>query len=39
MAGVLCELIEALDQALPKAQRGQLNDVYTRAQALRARVR
>jgi hypothetical protein len=39
LAGLLCELIEAFEPTVPKAQRRQLNDLYARAQALRARMR
>jgi hypothetical protein len=39
LAGLLCELIEAFEQSIPKAQRKQLNDLHARAQALRARMR
>jgi hypothetical protein len=39
LAGLLCDLIEAFQQTLPKAQRKPLNDIHARAQALRARMR
>jgi hypothetical protein len=38
LAVLLCELIETLEQAVPKARRKELNDLHARAQALRARV-
>ena len=39
LAGLLCELIEAFEQTVPKVRRKQLNDLHARAQALRARMR
>jgi hypothetical protein len=39
LAGLMCELIDALEPTIPKAQRKQLNDLHARAQALRARMR
>ena len=39
LAGLLCELIETFEQAVPKTRRKQLNDLHARAQALRARLR
>jgi hypothetical protein len=39
VAGLLCELIEALEDVDPKARHKQLNDLHARARALRARMR
>jgi hypothetical protein len=39
LAGLLCELIETIERAVPKTQRKQLNDLLARAQVLRARMR
>ena len=39
LAVLLCELIETLEQAVPKARRKELTDLHTRARALRARFR
>ena len=39
LAGLLCELIETFERTVPKARRKELNDLHTRALALRARFR
>jgi hypothetical protein len=39
LAGLLCELMEAIEQAVPEEQRDRLSDLHARAQALRVRLR
>ena len=39
LAGLLCELIETFERTVPKARRKELNDLHTRALALRAHLR
>lgn len=39
LAGLLCELVEALEKSLPQGQRDGLKDLHIRAEALRLRLR
>jgi hypothetical protein len=39
LAGLLCELMEAIEQAIPQEERDRLGDLHARAQALRLRLR
>jgi hypothetical protein len=39
LAGLVCELVEAFENSVPKAQRDGLKELHARAQALRLRLR
>jgi hypothetical protein len=39
LAGLLCELMEAIEEAVPKEQHDRLSDLHARAQTLRLRLR